>query len=467
MARATTSAARGFGAGGASNGSMKVYVTGAFVVVAVAGVVALSAVVVVGAAVAGVAVAGVAESVVEGGSVVFGAATAATMGATVEAVGSGVRMIAPATTWPGVTVLGGASGTKGAVVGVERRFVVLGVGVGAAGVVSSGVSVVVGAVIGPFGDTLIEKATPGFAGFTRTVGSTPLRTVAAVEGGASVVTVAVVCGGAVDEVVVERVALVVGAGAVVGATVVVGTVVAGALVVRGSVGVAATGTRVLPDGLHPGGTLLPPGNVTDGSTADACGAVARGGAVHPGGAFGGTVPPSNGPPATSDVGTNTVGASFGGASGTNPAGTVLRGGRLVRGTVVRGAGLAVVIATGAAVVSIAVVGATRVDATRVVVVESIVASAIICTANTRASTLVVAAGAVVAGRRSSRIGGSVAGTGGRSAAVPRAGGRVALTVVSRVRCRMGAMAASASRITTPPATTIPTMRPRMIFMAEE
>ena len=72
MARATTSAARGFGAGGASNGSMKVYVTGAFVV---------GALVVAG-----------------GGTVVFGAATAAMTGAIVDAVGSGVRMIAPATT---------------------------------------------------------------------------------------------------------------------------------------------------------------------------------------------------------------------------------------------------------------------------------------------------------------------------------------------------------------------------------
>ena len=80
MARATTSAARGFGAGGASNGSMKVYVTGAFVVGALV-------VVVVGALV-----------VVGGGTVVFGAATAAMTGAIVDAVGSGVRMIAPATT---------------------------------------------------------------------------------------------------------------------------------------------------------------------------------------------------------------------------------------------------------------------------------------------------------------------------------------------------------------------------------
>ena len=192
------------------------------------------------------------------------------------------------------------------------------------------------------------------------------------------------------------------------------------------------------------------------------------GAVQPGGAFEGTVPPGNGSPATSEVGTNTVGTSLGGLSGTKPAGpltgavtggavtgVVLRGTRLVRVTVVWAAVLDVVTAKGAAVVmAVVCVPSATICA---------VPSARICTASTRASTVVVVvvvvavarvgdAAASGAGLRSKRIGGSVTGTGVRAAAV---------------RGRMGAMAASASRITTPPATTIPTMRPRAIFMAEE
>ena len=184
-ASATTSAALGLGAGGGSTGSVKVYVIGAFVV----GTVVDPVVSVAGGAgavevLSGSVVAGAIEVVLEvvlAVVVVLGAATAAITGWSVEGTASGVRMMTPTMTWPGVGTVGGARGTNGAVVGMVRCGALVldgdaGIDDAGADVASLVVGLVSGAVPtvvalkGGVGVGPMENATPALTGLTRTVG---------------------------------------------------------------------------------------------------------------------------------------------------------------------------------------------------------------------------------------------------------------------------------------------------------
>ncbi len=424
-ASATTSAALGLGAGGGSTGSVKVYVIGAFVV----GTVVDPVVSVAGGAgavevLSGSVVAGAVEVVLEvvlAVVVVLGAATAAITGWSIEGTVSGVRTMTPTMTWPGVGTVGGARGTNGAVVGMVRCGALVldgdaGIDDTGADVASLVVGLVSGAVPtvvplkGGVGVGPMENATPALTGLTRTVGK-----------------------GRPTE------------GPAVAADVVAGTVVAGTVV---------GGTVV-------GGTLAAPTEV---------GVVARPeGTVQPGWAFGGTVPPGSGSEVMSDVGTGRAGAGsvFSGTNGAVPGADAGRTGGtavgLTRVLLVRGFVAGEVVLD--AVPRGAAVGGSMIT------LETV--SAVICTASTRAKPVVLGVAAPsAAGRRVSACADSPAATGtaGRMTFMRRAsvGGVASPASATRTFRRWtGATAASASRITSAPAMTIPTTRPRAIFMTLE
>lgn len=206
------------------------------------------------------------------------------------------------------------------------------------------------------------------------------------------------------------------------------------------VGLPASGMTVFPVGVQPGGTgpsgpTAPSGATVGDTVGDTVGAV------------------DNGVPGAVASGTN--GAVVAGAGGVVDLAARVVEGRMVvaGGSVVFGVSV-VVVDVGASVGSVTGASTT----------PPVAPLAVSCTARTRAMPVEVVLddGFAAVGRFSIEMSSRFAGTGGRTAFA-----RGVRTATGTMPWRTGPTAASASRITTAPATSSPTTNPRAIFMTLE